>query len=101
MKYEKIAGSLKVLGGIERIQIILYLSSGEKCVCSIFKHLKLPQNLVSYHLGILRKNGLIIGRKSGKWVHYSLDKKGIEELRAFLREITQKEKRVLTCKNKE
>ena len=84
MIHKNIAQAFKVLGGSERIKIIQYLSSGEKCVCGIFKHLKLPQNLTSYHLGELRKNNLIIARKEGKWVHYSLNEKSFGELRNFL-----------------
>ncbi|MCK9352340.1 MAG: metalloregulator ArsR/SmtB family transcription factor [Candidatus Paceibacterota bacterium] len=97
MNYKKIANAFKVLGGSERIKIIRYLSTGEKCVCGIFKHLKLPQNLVSYHLGALRKKDLIIARKEGKWVYYSLNENGIEELKTFLCEVLQKEKNDHTC----
>ncbi|MFA5831279.1 MAG: metalloregulator ArsR/SmtB family transcription factor [Candidatus Paceibacterota bacterium] len=88
MNHKNIAQAFKVLGGSERIKIIRYLSSGEKCVCGIFKHLKLPQNLVSYHLGELRKNNLIIARKEGKWVHYSLNGKSFGELRNFLTKLS-------------
>jgi ArsR family transcriptional regulator len=84
---------LKTLGEGARLNIVLLLASGEKCVCEIFKNLKLPQNLVSHHLGILRESGLIINRKEGKWVHYSLDRKNIEELQKLLTKIgTTKEK---------
>jgi len=84
MNHKNMAQAFKVLGGSERIKIIRYLSTGEKCVCGIFKHLKLSQNLVSYHLSELRKNNLIIARKEGKWVYYSLNKKSFAELREFL-----------------
>ncbi len=87
MNNKTIAQAFKVLGGKERIQIIQYLSTGEKCVCGILKHLKLPQNLVSYHLGALRKNNLIMTRKEGKWVHYSLNKKSFSGLQEFLEKL--------------
>lgn len=97
MNHKKIAQAFKVLGGSERIKIISYLSTGEKCVCGIFKHLKLSQNLVSYHLGELRKNNLITARKDGKWVHYSLNEKSFKELKTFLCEVLQKEKSNHKC----
>jgi ArsR family transcriptional regulator len=87
MNNKNIAQAFKVLGGEERIKIILHLSTGEKCVCEILKHLQLPQNLVSYHLGELRKNDLILARKEGKWVHYSLNNKNFGELQDFLRKL--------------
>ncbi|MCR4328114.1 MAG: metalloregulator ArsR/SmtB family transcription factor [Patescibacteria group bacterium] len=83
----------KTLSEIARLDIVLLLTSGEKCVCEIFKNLKLPQNLVSHHLRILRQSGLIINRKQGKWVHYSLNRKNIKELQKLLTKIgTAKEK---------
>jgi ArsR family transcriptional regulator len=97
MNHKQIAQAFKVLGGSERIKIIRYLSTGEKCVCGIFKHLKLPQNLASYHLGELRKNNLITARKEGKWVHYSLNENSIKELKTFLCEALLKEKNNHTC----
>ncbi|MCX6736442.1 MAG: metalloregulator ArsR/SmtB family transcription factor [Candidatus Parcubacteria bacterium] len=87
MNHKKIAQTFKVLGGSERIKIIQYLSIGEKCVCEILENLKLPQNLVSYHLGTLRKSNLIIAHREGKWIHYSLNKKSFAELRGFLRKL--------------
>ena len=83
-RVKKISELLRVLGGNVRFEIILYLASGEKCVCNIFEYLKLPQNLVSHHLGILRKNGIITARKDGKWVHYSIRAETLEELKEFL-----------------
>ena len=70
----------------------------EKCVCHIYEYFKLSQNLVSHHLGILRENGLIIDRKDGKWVYYSLNERNIEKVTHFLQEIVQKRKAVRdTC----
>ena len=85
---------LKAVSSNVRLEILLYLISGEKCVCDIFKHLKLSQNLVSHHLGILRSNDLITPRKDGKWVHYSLNKKTFNQLIKFF-------KPFLLVKNKE
>ncbi len=75
---------LRTLGNSIRLDILSYLLSGEKCVCKIFDHLDLPQNLVSHHLGVLRKNGLIVARKDGKWVHYSLNRVKFVRLRDFV-----------------
>lgn len=73
----------KALGNQVRLDILRFLISGEKCVCKIFEHLNLSQNLVSHHLGILRENELIQSRKDGKWVHYSLNTAHFESLKDF------------------
>lgn len=83
-RYKEISELLRVLGGRARFDIVLYLASGEKCVCEIFEYLKLPQNLVSHHLNVLRKNGLITDRRDGKWVHYSINTETLEELKEFI-----------------
>lgn len=84
---------LKAISDETRLSIVLFLVSREKCVCEIYQYLKLPQNLVSHHLGILRKNKLIKANKDGKWVYYSLDKKTINQLSKFLRIILNSEKK--------
>lgn len=79
----EILALLKALGNPIRLDILHFLVAGEQCVCNIFDHLDLPQNLVSHHLGILRKNNLITARKDGKWVHYSINHKIFSRLRDF------------------
>jgi ArsR family transcriptional regulator, arsenate/arsenite/antimonite-responsive transcriptional repressor len=55
---------------------LLNLLSGDRevCVCHLQEALGLPQPTVSRHLAYLRKNGLVVGRKDGLWVHYRLAK---------------------------
>lgn len=86
IKDKNILSLLKAIGNPIRLDILSFLISGEECVCNIFVHLDLPQNLVSHHLGILRKSYLIKARKNGKWVHYSLNISKFE----FLKEIIAK-----------
>ena len=79
----EILALLKALGNPIRLDILNLLVSKEQCVCNIFDHLDLPQNLVSHHLGILRKNNLITAKKDGKWVHYSINHKIFAGLKDF------------------
>lgn len=97
MNNKQVAKLLKTLGGNVRLNIVLYLSSGEKCVCDIFEYLKLPQNLVSHHLSVMRKNNLITARRDGKWVYYTLNNKSIKKLNSFLFEILQTKKQRNRC----
>lgn len=80
---------LKALANPIRLDILEYLKSGEKCVCNIFAHLNLSQNLISHHLGILRENELINAKKDGKWVYYSLNKAHFVKLEKFMSRLTK------------
>lgn len=84
MNRKVISQLLKVLGNNIRMDILQYLRGGEKCVCNIFDHLHLSQNLVSHHLAILRKSDFIKARKDGKWVYYSLNPVQFTELNNFI-----------------
>lgn len=86
-----------VLGNATRMRIILDLATGEKCVCNIFKRLKLPQNLVSHHLGILRRKGVIRSRRAGKWVYYTLNEKQLAGVADAFQGILKAPKRQGTC----
>jgi ArsR family transcriptional regulator len=55
-----------------RLRILSLLQDGEFCVGDIVAILGVPQPRVSRHLGHLRKAGLVVARKSGLWIHYSL-----------------------------
>ena len=63
-----------------RLQIIEFLREREKCVCEITPHLGLVQPLVSRHLRILKKAGLVKRRKEGTWHYYSLTDNSILEI---------------------
>ncbi|MBS7654825.1 winged helix-turn-helix transcriptional regulator [Candidatus Bathyarchaeota archaeon] len=53
----------RALADPTRLEIIEYLRDGEKCVCEIVSHVKIPQPIVSRHLSILKGCGLIKCRK--------------------------------------
>jgi DNA-binding transcriptional ArsR family regulator len=55
-----------------RFEILVYLRSGEKCVCEIVPHLNLIQPLVSRHLKILKDAGIVRCRKDGTKRMYSI-----------------------------
>lgn len=55
-----------------RLRILNLLRSGETCVCDLVDVLELSQPKVSRHLAYLRRAGLVVGRKDGLWMHYSL-----------------------------
>ncbi|MCS7114833.1 MAG: metalloregulator ArsR/SmtB family transcription factor [Nitrososphaerota archaeon] len=55
-----------------RLEILEFLRDGEKCVCEIIPHVGLAQPLVSRHLSILKRCGLVKYRKRGNRRLYSV-----------------------------
>jgi len=67
---------LKLIAEENRLKLLCILQGGKHCVCEIINHLNLSQSLISHHLADLKNNGLIIDQKRGRYVYYSLTKKG-------------------------
>ncbi|MEA2598056.1 MAG: ArsR family transcriptional regulator, arsenate/arsenite/antimonite-responsive transcriptional [Thermomicrobiales bacterium] len=65
--------ALKFLSDKNRLRILSSLTRSETCVADLIDALGIPQPLVSYHLGKLRKLGLVRARRDAQWVYYSLD----------------------------
>lgn len=65
-----------------RLGILARLEDGaEHCVCELLRDSGVAANLLSYHLGVLRKAGLISARRRGRWVDYRLVPGALEALR--------------------
>lgn len=66
----------RVLCDQNRMKILLMLSKQQLCVCVIRTVLDIADSKLSYHLSVLKKNGLISGEQQGNWIIYSLTDKG-------------------------
>lgn len=62
----------KALSDPNRVRILLALKRGELCVCQITELLELATSTISKHLSILSQAGLILSRKTERWVYYRL-----------------------------
>jgi ArsR family transcriptional regulator len=62
----------KALSDETRLRILKLLEDGELCICKIMEILNMKQSRVSRHMGVLKNAGLVVDRRDGKWVHYSL-----------------------------
>ena len=63
---------LGLLSDRTRLRLVLLLAVGERNVSSLCEEIDMRQPSVSHHLGLLRMNRLIIGKRKGKQVIYSL-----------------------------
>ena len=71
-----------------RIKIIKSLRSGEKCACKLLEEINVTQPTLSHHMKILCDSGVVVGRKEGKWMHYSISEKGAKRAKECLRQLT-------------
>lgn len=74
----------KALGDETRLKIIELLSSEEElCACRILENFNITQPTLSYHMKLLTESKIVVGKKKGAWIYYSLDRKQIKNLEKF------------------
>ncbi|MFH1970937.1 MAG: metalloregulator ArsR/SmtB family transcription factor [Patescibacteria group bacterium] len=78
---------LKALAHPRRLEIVHLLRDQELDVSSIHSMLDLPQANISQHLMILRDVGVVIFRRDGKQIYYSLSNKNFIKASDLLREV--------------
>jgi DNA-binding transcriptional ArsR family regulator len=79
IKQKKVLDFVKILADEERFKIVYLLHLKTYCVCELGELLNLPQNLVSYHLKILKDFNLVTFKKSGRKSFYPLNKKQLSQ----------------------
>lgn len=85
---KRTAEVFKALCDENRVRILKLLLSGEKCACKLLEALDITQPTLSHHMKILCDSGIVVGRKEGKWMHYSISKEGADFAKACLDDIT-------------
>jgi DNA-binding transcriptional ArsR family regulator len=59
-----------------RLRIMGLLALSPLCVCVIRATTEVEDSRLSYHLGVLKRAGLVAGRKDGSWIVYELTDRG-------------------------
>lgn len=85
---KKTATVFKAFCDENRIKILEMLSGGEKCACVLLEDIDVTQPTLSHHMKILCDSGIVVGRKEGKWMHYSISKDGADYARQCLDTLT-------------
>lgn len=88
MDERKTALIFKAFCDENRIRILKMLKSGEKCACKILEELNVTQPTLSHHMKILCDSGIVVGRKEGKWMHYSISGDGSKAATDLLIDLT-------------
>lgn len=81
MEFREDVKRIKALTDENCLAIMLALQHGEKCGCDLLEELNITQPTLSHHMKILADSGLIDYYKEGKWMHYSISAKGVQEFR--------------------
>ncbi len=73
-EFMPLASTLKALSDPLRLTIVALLAQREHCVCDLMTTLALPQSTCSYHLGVLKRAGLVQDRRGedARWAYYTL-----------------------------
>ena len=67
-----LADFFKVFADATRIRILCVLSCSEMCVCDLAQTLDMTQSAISHQLRLLKQMKLVVNRREGKTVFYSL-----------------------------
>ncbi len=70
-----------------RLRILERLRAGEQCVCDLTEAFRTGQSRLSFHLRVLKEAGLVNDRPEGRWMYYSLNRDGLEQLEEFVADL--------------
>lgn len=75
-----LADFFKVFGDMTRVKILYVLFQSEMCVCDLAEVLGMSQSAISHQLRVLKQMKLVVNRRDGKTVFYSLADGHIETI---------------------
>ena len=79
---------LRALNHKLRQQLLRLIDEQQKItVTEIYVNLRLEQSVVSQHLAILRRAGIVLTRREGKFIFYSLNYKRLREINGFVEQL--------------
>lgn len=85
--YQLKAEFFKTLGHPARIRILELLTERERSVSELLPHVGLEASHLSHQLGVLRRAGVVVTRKQGTSVIYSIASPDIAELMNIARKV--------------
>ncbi len=88
LRLKKAAMILRALNHKLRQQLLRLINENEKItVTEIYVNLRLEQSVVSQHLAILRRAGIVLTKREGKFIYYSLNYNRIKEVNNFVEQL--------------
>jgi ArsR family transcriptional regulator, arsenate/arsenite/antimonite-responsive transcriptional repressor len=77
-------GALAQESRLKVFRLLVQSGSGGMAAGAIAHAVRVPHNTMSSHLGILSRAGLVVSRKEGRSIIYSVDLAGTRDLLSFL-----------------
>src|SRR6478752_5185492 len=83
-----------------RVNVVMLLMDGERCVCELMADLDMAQSRLSWHLKTLSDAGIVMARREGRWNYYSLNRDALTEAQEYLEAVaahTRRTSRKVAC----
>ncbi|HLL43528.1 MAG TPA: metalloregulator ArsR/SmtB family transcription factor [Segetibacter sp.] len=88
MHLKKAALVLRAMNHKLRQQMIKLLDESERMtVTEIYVKLRLEQSVASQHLAILRRAGIVITQRDGKFIYYAINYDRVAEVNQFVEDL--------------
>jgi len=88
LELRKAALVLRAINHKLRQKMIELLEENERMtVTDIYVKLRLEQSVASQHLAILRKSGVVVTERNGKFIYYTLNKNRITQISELVEEL--------------
>ena len=85
---KKAAMILRALNHKLRQQIVKLIDEQQKMtVTNIYLKLRLEQSVASQHLAILRRAGIVVTTREGKYIYYTVDYDRLEQVNQFVEQL--------------
>ncbi len=94
----KLQETFRALSDPTRREIISLLRDGPLHVQQIVNHFATSNATISHHLAVLRKAGLILDEKQGKYIYYELNTGVLDEIIAWISSLMDQEECVCELK---
>ncbi len=82
--YKETAKVLKAISDPKRLKIVDMLSCGELCACEILEEFKITQPTLSHDMRVLVEAGIVVDRREGKNIYYSLNTDTLDRVQLTL-----------------
>jgi len=77
----------KTIANPKRLEIIHALKEGEKTVTELVDMLKVPKANVSQHLSMMRAKGVLVNRRDGVNIYYSISNPKVIQACTLMKEV--------------
>ena len=94
---ERLARLLKAVADPARLRLVSLVAAHadlEACVCDLTDLLDAAQSRLSFHLKVLKDAGLVTARREGRWMHYDLIPRALDEVQALVGEMKPSERQL-------